>query len=174
MIYLKKDKVTIRSMEKEDAQILFDKYLSYGWHPNLNTYENYLKEQTEETRLVFIAEYDGNVSGIGTLVLNPIEGPFGNQGIPEIVDLGVFCEVQKHGIGNLLLDVLEAAAAKISKSVYLAVGLHAGYGAAQRIYVKRGYIPDGSGVWYEDKPLEKYADCRNDDDLLLFLYKDLG
>lgn len=51
------------------------------------------------------------------------------------------------------------------------VGIHSGYGAAQRIYVKRGYIPDGNGVWYQGKPLEQYAPCCNDDDLLLFMSK---
>ena len=46
-------------------------------------------------------------------------------------------------------------------------------GPAQRIYVKRGYIPDGSGVWYQNKVLDQYAPCVNDDDLLLFLSKSL-
>ncbi len=29
------------------------------------------------------------------------------------------------------------------------------------------YIPDGSGVWYEDRVCEPYADCCNDDELVL-------
>jgi len=52
-------------------------------------------------------------------------------------------------------------------------GVHSGYGSAQRIYIKRGYIPDGTGVWYNNTQLEQYADCKNDDDLVLFLVKDL-
>ena len=56
---------------------------------------------------------------------------------------------------------------------YLDVGLHSGYGSAQRMYVKRGYIPDGSGVWYRDKVCPCYADCVNDDDLVLCLSKKL-
>ena len=68
---------------------------------------------------------------------------------------------------------MEQEAAKVSDMVYLAVGLHSGYGAAQRIYVKRGYIPDGSGVWYQGKQLEQYAPCCNNDDLLLFMSKKL-
>ena len=55
----------------------------------------------------------------------------------------------------------------------MGVGLHKGYGSAQRMYVKRGYIPDGSGVWFGDKPCRPYADCRNDDDLALYLSKKL-
>ena len=60
-----------------------------------------------------------------------------------------------------------------SKIVCIGVGLHAGYGSAQRMYVKRGYIPDGSGVWYRDQICTPYGDCCNDDDLVLYLSKEL-
>ena len=53
------------------------------------------------------------------------------------------------------MDVVEQEAAKISDTVYLAVGVHSGYGPAQRLYVKRGYNFDGSGVWYQGKAYEK-------------------
>ena len=165
--------VKIRSMVAEDAKVLYDTYLSYGWHPQLENYENYYKEQEAGDRLVFIAEYEGAVKGQCTLVLHPTEGPWGGKDIPEIVDLTVFFDIHKKGIGSKLLDAAESEAAKISDKVFLAVGLHNGYGPAQRIYVKRGYIPDGSGVWYQNKNLDQYAPCVNDDDLLLFLSKDL-
>ena len=173
MIYYKNKSLLIRSMEKEDAHIFNETYLSYGWHPSLEVYENYFKEQEENKRKVFIAEFEGEVCGLCTLVLDPSEGPWIGKGYPEIVDLSVFKHVQNKGIGNVLLDVIEQEAAKISDTVFLAVGLHSGYGAAQRIYVKRGYIPDGNGVWYQGKPLEQYVPCCNDDDLVLFMSKKL-
>ncbi len=172
-VYFSNNNLTIRSMEVDDAKIIYDTYLSYGWHPSLHTYENYYKEQKENKRKVFIAEYEGEVSGLCTLVLNPMEGPWAGMEYPEIVDLTVFFHVHNKGIGNKLLDVAEREAAKLADTVYLAVGVHSGYGAAQRIYVKRGYMPDGSGVWYQGKQLEQYAPCCNDDDLLLFMYKKL-
>ena len=104
---------------------------------------------------------------------NPTEGPWGNQGYPEIEDLTVFFDVHNKGIGNRLLDAVEKEASKVSDKVYLAVGVHSGYGPAQRMYVKRGYNFDGSGVWYKGKQLEQYAPCINDDDLLLYLAKDV-
>ncbi len=165
--------IKIRSMVPEDAKILYDTYLSYGWHPEIGTYESYYREQEEGVRLVFIAEYDGDVKGQCTLVLHPSEGPWGGKDIPEIVDLTVFFDIHGKGIGTKLLDVAESEASKISDTVFLAVGVHSGYGAAQRIYVKRGYIPDGSGVWYQGKVLDQYAPCVNDDDLLLFMSKSL-
>lgn len=63
---------------------------------------------------------------------------------------------------------MEALAAVTSDTVCLGVGLHSGYGAAQRMYV-----PDGSGVWYEGRVWDQYAPCVNDDELNLFLSKKL-
>ena len=65
------------------------------------TYENYYKEQ-EKIKEKYLLEYDGEVSGLCTLVLNPMEGPWAGLGYPEIVDLTVFFHVHNKGIGNNL------------------------------------------------------------------------
>ena len=171
--YYRDEEITIRSIEQSDAEIFYTTYLSYGWHPQLETYENYYREQTQGRRLVFIAEYRGAVAGICTLVLHPTDGPWGGQKYPEIQDLCVFFHIHRKGIGSRLLDAAEAEAAKRADMVYLAVGVHSGYGPAQRMYVKRGYNFDGSGVWYKGKQLAQYAPCVNDDALLLFMSKKL-
>lgn len=80
---------------------------------------------------------------------------------------------RERGVGSRLMDAAETIAARYADTVYLGVGLHSGYGAAQRMYVKRGYIPDGSGVWYKDRVCESYTPCENDDDLVLYLSKRL-
>ncbi len=41
------------------------------------------------------------------------------------------------------------------------------------MYVRRGYIPDGGGVWYGEKVCGQYENCCNDDDLVLYLLKKL-
>lgn len=71
------------------------------------------------------------------------------------------------------MDMAEQIAAIYANTVYLGVGLHSGYGSVQRMYVKRGYIPNGSGVWYQDKICTPYEECINDDDLVLYLSKKL-
>ena len=73
------------------------------------------------------------------------------QGYPEIVDFGVLEKYRRNGIGSRMMEIAEKTAAKYADAVYLGVGLHNGYGSAQRMYIKRGYIPDGSGVWYQDE-----------------------
>ena len=72
------------------------------------------------------------------------------------------------------MDIAEQIAARYSGTVCLGVGLHSGYGSAQRLYVKRGYVPDGSGVWYGNKVCPPYdASCENDDSLILYMSKQL-
>lgn len=164
---------TIRSMEKEDAEVLYEAYKSFGYHRDIATFKKYYEEQTSGKRKVFISEYQKEICGICTLIINSTTGPWAEMGLPEIVDLSVFLTHQRMGIGNKLLDVAENEASKIADTVFLAVGLHSGYGAAQRIYVKRGYNFDGTGLWYCNNNLEQYAPCNNDDDLLLYMSKHL-
>ena len=64
-------------------------------------------------------------------------------------------------------------AAGYAPLVYLGVGLHKYYGPAQQMYIKRGYLPDGSGIWYGDRPCEPYGTYCIDDDLNLYLVKKL-
>jgi len=169
-MYYTDDHITIRRMIESDARKIYDTYLSYGWHPSLETYERYFAEQGT-ARTTFVAEYDGEVAGHVSLIYTANEGPF--PGIPLISDLRVFFDFQNRGIASILLDVLETEASKMSDTVCLAVGCHSGYGAAQRMYVKRGYIFDGSGVWWNGRQLEQYAPCENDDELQLWMSKTL-
>lgn len=104
---------------------------------------------------------------------NSAWGAFGGKGYPEIVDFGVLEKYRNRGIGTVLMDIAEKIAATYADIVYLGVGLHSGYGSAQRMYVKRGYVPDGSGVWYQDKICKPYEECKNDDDLVLYFSKKL-
>ncbi len=60
-------------------------------------------------------------------------------------------------------------AAQYAEVVYLGVGLHRGYGSAQRMYVKQGLSSDGTGVWYGDEVCEQNGVYCNDDSLALYL-----
>ena len=117
---------------------------------------------------------DGIPAGYVLLLPQDAHGPFAGRAIPVISDFNVLEKYQRAGIGSRLLDAAESAAAEIADEVCLGVGLHSGYGPAQRLYVKRGFIPDGSGVWYQDKLPAPYTACVNDDDLVLYLSKKLN
>ena len=174
MIWYKDDDLVIRNMEEADAQIFFDEYTAQGWHPAISTYQARLKDQAEGRCIALTAVYRGHPAGSVYVYLTVNEGPFKGKGWPIIVDFSVLEKYQRKGIGSRLMDAAEQAAGQYADTVCLGVGLHDGYGSAQRMYVKRGYIPDGSGVWYQDKPCIQYETvCTVDDDLILYMSKKL-
>lgn len=174
MVYYKDDNILIRDMTQSDAQIITCEEIAQGWHQTIEKYEMRLRHHNEGKSVALVAEYKGNTAGYVNAYMNPETGSFANQGYPEIVDFGVLEKYRNNGIGSKLMDIAEQIASLHSDIVYLGVGLHSGYKSAQRMYVKREYIPDGSGVWYRDKICPQYADCCNDDDLVLYMSKALN
>ncbi len=172
-IYYDKDDILIRNMRQSDAQVIADEEIAQGWHASAEKYEMRLRDQSEGKAVPLVVEYQGNVAGYINVYPDPKQGAFADKGYPEIVDFGVLEKYQRRGIGSKLMDVAEQIASVYSDTVCLAVGLHSGYGSAQRMYVKRGYIPDGTGVWYRDAVCGPYEDCCNDDDLVLYFSKKL-
>lgn len=164
----------IREMEQSDVQPLSDAFIAIGWDRPPSWFQRYVDARATGERESWIAIVDGEPAGYVTLIARSPYEPLANTGIPEVSDFNVLPDFRRRGIGSALMDVAEAHAAKSSKAVSLAVGLHAGYNAAQRLYVMRGYIPDGRGITYHDRFVGEYETVVMDDDLLLHLTKDLA
>lgn len=173
MIFFQDSHLIIRSMIPSDAKAIADAEIAQGWDASPAKYEMRLRDQQAGLCIALTAELDGEPVGYINVYFDPKSGPFAHQGIAEIVDFGVLEKVRRRGIGSRLMDSAESIAKKQADRVYLGVGLHSGYGSAQRMYIKRGYVPDGSGVWYRDEICTPYASCANDDDLVLYLSKQL-
>ena len=159
-------------MIESDIQHLSQGFINQGWPCREEILARYFLEQKSKEREVLVAEIDGVVAGYITILPSAKHGPFAEV-YPELSDFNVFEPFQNQGIGNLLMEEAENQVKLISDKVTLGVGLHSGYGPAQRLYIKRGYIPDGSGVWYRNQPLEMNATIQNNDDLVLYLSKEL-
>lgn len=172
-VYYNDSDILIRDLQQSDTQIITEEEIAQGWDASVEKYEMRLKHQSEGKAISLVAEYCGKVAGYINIYPNSEWGAYANQGYPEIVDFGVLEKYRRRGIGTKLIDIAEQIASEYADMVYLGVGMHTGYGSAQRMYVKRGYIPDGTGVWYGDKVCEQYAKCCNDDDLVLYLSKNL-
>ncbi len=173
MVYYKDEICLIRNLEKDDIEEIVREECAQGWQASDAKYLMRIKNQEEEKCISFVAEYKGSVAGYVNLYFCAKTGPFAFAAYPEIVDFGVLEKYRRQGIGTRLMDVAEEIGFQSSYVVCIGVGLHSGYGSAQRMYVKRGYVPDGSGVWYRDKVCEPYEKCCNDDDLVLYLSKNI-
>lgn len=165
-----KEYLSIREMVLADIDILSESFMAQGWPGRKEILRKYFHEQEEGKRQVLIAELGAELAGYITILPIAKHGPFAGR-YPELADFNVFEKFQSKGIGRALLEKAVQEAEKFSNVVTLGVGLHHGYGAAQRLYIKSGFIPDGSGVWYNNQLLAAYAPCENNDDLVLYLSK---
>lgn len=173
MIVYQDQDIIIRTMRETDPQAITDAELAQGWQAELEKQLMRWRDFQSGKSVALVAEYGGALAGYINVYHRLLDGPEIYRNLPEIVDFGVFIPFRRHGVGTALMNAAEQTAAEWSDEVCLAVGLHCGYGSAQRMYVKRGYIPDGSGAWYHGRICGEYESCCNDDDLVLFLSKRL-
>ncbi|MBD3922288.1 GNAT family N-acetyltransferase [Paenibacillus sp. PR3] len=136
-------------------------------------WEQCLQEIAENKRVTVIAKIDDTIVGYGHLLMNSYYPYFAEHNIPEINDMGVVPDYRRRGIANLMMDELENTARQRGSRVGIGVGLYRDYGNAQRIYCKRGYVLDGRGIQYANQDVEPGSMVRVDDDLLLYLIKEL-
>ena len=163
---------SIRKMQESDIKDLSRGFISQGWPGREEILARYFLEQECGEKEVLVAEVEGALAGYITILPNAKQGPFAGMA-PELSDFNVFEPFQNQGIGNLLLEEAEKRVRLISDKVTLGVGLHSGYGPAQRLYIKRGYIPDGTGVWYQNYQPAMNAVCEDIGELVLYLSKNL-
>ena len=162
----------IRKMQTSDVKELSQGFINQGWPSREEILARYFLEQECREREVLVAEVGGALAGYITILPCAKQGPFAEI-YPELSDFNVFEPFQNQGIGNLLMEEAEKRVKLISDKVTLGVGLHSGYGPAQRLYIKRGYIPDGTGIWYQNHQPAMNAVCEDIGDLVLYLSKDL-
>ena len=140
---------------------------------NVSYLKNHMDNQENNKCVAFIAFYDDQIAGHAFLYYDCKWGGLGNRGLPGVADLVVYEPYRRKGIATALMDAAEREARKVHSRIYLEVCLNSDYGPAQRLYIKRGYVPDGAGVYYEGKVLGLNEACRNDDELTLCLVKEL-
>ncbi|MFI7063881.1 GNAT family N-acetyltransferase [Kribbella sp. NPDC050124] len=161
----------IRALREDDPEVISEAFSAIGWNKPVSQYEKYLAEQRAGVRDVLVATVDEEYAGYVTVRWESPYQPF--DGIPEIQDFNVLPKFRRRGIGTALMDAAEALVAERSDVVAIGVGLYADYGTAQRMYVRRGYIPDGRGILYNLEQVPPGEMVRNDDDAILMFSKSL-
>lgn len=165
--------LTIRLLERHDVEPIAAAFAAIGWDKPASQYEQYLAEQQANERVVLVALIDGDFAGYVTIVWHSHYPPFAAANIPEVVDFNVLPHYRRRGIGSRLMDEAERRIGARSPVAGIGVGLYPDYGAAQRMYVLRGYIPDGRGVAYDGQQVRPGQAVPVDDSLALFFTKAL-
>ncbi|TCP23529.1 ribosomal protein S18 acetylase RimI-like enzyme [Scopulibacillus darangshiensis] len=167
-------KISIRRMEKEDIGLLERAFTAQGIVKQEGYFSKCFHETVTGERVTLLGFYNDHLAGCCHLIIKPKYAFFRDHHIPEINDLNVFVEYRKKGIASLLIDRFEKIAAETFDAIGIGVGLYEDYGTAQRLYCKKGYIPDGRGVQYKDETVPAGEYVHLDDDLVLRFTKSLG
>jgi GNAT superfamily N-acetyltransferase len=165
--------ILIRPLQKDDVQPIARAFAELGWNKPASQYEAYLAEQNSGQRLVLVAMSADQFAGYITICWKSHYPQFALYSIPEIVDFNVLPVYRRRGIGSQLMDAAEARVAEVCGWVGLGVGMTVDYGAAQKMYARRGYIPDGQGLMYRHQPVQYGSPVFIDDDLCLYFTKKL-
>ncbi len=165
--------ITTRLLRTKDIQPIATAFLALGWNKPASQYEHYLTDQESGLRTVFVAETEGVFCGYLTVVWSSPYLPFQIANIPEIQDFNVLPQFRRRGIGTQLMELAEQTIAQQSVVAGIGVGMTADYGAAQRLYVLRGYVPDGNGLVFEHRAVKYGEQVIVNDDLVLYFTKRL-
>ncbi|MDQ4127902.1 MAG: GNAT family N-acetyltransferase [Actinomycetota bacterium] len=164
----------IRSLEDRDIEPMAAAFHVLGWDKPRSQYERYLFEQQEDRRAVLVAFSGGAFAGYLTINWGADYPHFQDAGIPEIQDFTVLPHFRREGIGTHLMDEAERKISRRSSIAGIGVGMSTDYGAAQRLYALRGYVPDGRGLISHGRQLSRGDAVVVDDGLALYLTKVLA
>ena len=166
---------TLTALVNNDIDGIVAAFKSIGWNKPASIYQAYLKDQSDSQRSVIVAKEDGIFCGYVTIKFKSEYPAFSLKNIPEISDLNVLPDYRRKGIGTILIEACEAIARdRGCAQIGIGVGMTADYGSAQRLYPRLGYIPDGCGLHYKNKPVNYGDKVDVDDDLVLYFIKPLS
>lgn len=166
--------LAIRPLIVSDIAIIADAFARLGSNKPGEQYERYLEDIANGARSAPVAAWSDEFCGYVTVKWNADYPPFREAGIPEVQDFNVLPAFRRRGIGARLMDEAERLAAQRGNEIGLGVALDPDYGPAQRLYVKRGYVPDGRGAMSSGVRVKWGDSVRVDDDLVIYLTKSLA
>ncbi len=161
--------IAIQQAGRDDASWLE----GFGSTPD-DDWPRQFDEQDKGTRLIFILLRDGVKAGYAIFNRAPRYALFQRLGMPEIQNLYILPSFRRHGLARALIARCEEQARLEGFSqIGIGVGLHSGFGPAQRLYAGLGYQPDGNGVTYDRTIVAAGERVAVDDNLSLMMVRDL-
>ncbi len=164
--------IVVRPLARPDVEVLAFAFRAVPWpvRPAV-LFRRYLNEQADGDRLVLVADADDVTTGYASIAWSSGYAPFRADAVPEISDVTVLPAHRRRGIASALFDVVEGVVAVRSPVAGIGCGLHAGFGPAQVLCARRGYVPDGRGVHHAGRPVARGSVLRLDDTAALMLTK---
>lgn len=165
--------MTIKVIEREGIREAIDETSKVFFSGDRAEAERHFQSHPQGDSSTLLGYRDNELVGILTIRWHSKYPPFREQGIPLVHYIEIKWERRGQGIGNALMAEAEAFASARTETLGICVGLFDAYGPAQRLYVKRGFVPDGRGACRGSEPLREGQTVEVNHDLLLWLVKRL-
>lgn len=138
----------IRPMQQSDIETLTGIFAErWKVRSARKQFERYWQEHQAGQRVMLLALCDNQIAGYINVLWQAQDKALREANIPEINDLVVLARFRQQGVGVALMRQAEQTVAdKGGPIVGLGCGVSPYYGAAQRLYARLGYIPDGRGA----------------------------
>ena len=170
-----REEIQVKTLENKDIEKVLKALTEPYMLQRGDYYEKYLhiclEQNKTKERVTFVAFNGEEAVGYVNVIYKSAYSYFVEKNIPEINDLYVVPQHRKKGVGKMLIDQCESFASHDYEYIGLGVGVYKGYGSAQRLYAKNGYLPDGNGLMYGNAEVEPGKTVCVDDDLLQYLIK---
>lgn len=163
--------IKLDQMTSEDMDRLDQVLAVHGIRRQQDYFRTCYNENLSGERVTLLASIEQNLAGVLHILWKSHYPYFREHDIPEINDLIVIPPLRRCKVATALLDCAEKMAFERYGIVGLGVGLYQDYGPAQRLYARRGYLPDGHGLIYAGQKVTPGTEVRVDDELLLYLVK---
>jgi len=166
------ENLTISKASRDDLTKLLAIAEGMGSGKSHDYFDVAMEQQDSGVRQIFIVYLNGAYAGYCMLVWAPKYAFYRKMDIPEIQDLNVLRRFRRRGIARFMIAHCEALARDAGKEyIGIGVGMDRSYGAAQRLYVGLGYVPDGNGLTYDRQVIAKGEFRPVDDDMSLMMIK---
>ena len=163
-------KATVRAMCESDAAAFDYEYTLSGEVKSGETFNTLYARQRLKKANVYVAEFEGKL--LGYIVVS-YETTVKGEVLVHIEDLFVLPLFRKCGVGKSILDYAEREIMRRYDKAHASIGIGSKFGAAQRLFVKNGYIPDGMGARFNGRVLPDGAQATNIRSLCLKYTKEL-
>jgi GNAT superfamily N-acetyltransferase len=164
--------IKIKLLEAGEIPVIATTFVDSPWKTPAAYIEELFGEQEKGRRSVLVAYSGTEFAGYVTIKWQSDYPYFAEKGIPEIADLRVLPAFRRRGIATALMNEAEKRIFARSPVIGIGVGVYADYGPAQRMYVMRGYVPDGLGLFHKNVPVVPGRHILVDDNLVLYFIKE--
>lgn len=169
---MEKERFKIEILKPSESQRALEFYERAGFGYRADDRATLVESLESGLWSMLMATEGGIDIGGGYLNREPKYSLYRRLRLPELQDLRVLPDYRRRGVGEAVVKAAEDLCKDEDfKGMGLSVGLNATFGAAQRLYIRLGYVPDGQGVTYLREPVPAGEKRPIDDDLALMLLK---